>query len=138
MKQPVIRKIVRKIYITFFFCSSHSHNSQLQFLILGCKLSKPFYRFEHSFSFFFNKSKIIFINSSIFSLSTWENVLGTKQTILSEAGMSNSNHCAGRTLSFKARKAYRRASVWKNMLLCVKFRHILANFILKWTKIGHI
>jgi hypothetical protein len=24
----------------------------------------------------------------------------------SRAGMSNSNHCAGRTLSFKARKAY--------------------------------
>ncbi len=25
---------------------------------------------------------------------------------MSKAGMSNSNHCAGRTLSFKARKAY--------------------------------
>ncbi len=51
--------------------------------------------------------------------------------------MSNSNHCAGRTLSFKSIKAYNGPKFGKNMLLCVNFRHILANFILKWTKISH-
>jgi hypothetical protein len=51
--------------------------------------------------------------------------------------MSNSNHCVGRTLSLKDRKAYSGPQFGKTCH-SVNFRHILANFILKWTKISHI
>ncbi len=57
--------------------------------------------------------------------------------VASSTGMSNSNHCAGRTLSFTAIKAYSGPQFGKTCYSGVNFRHIWANFILKWTKISH-
>ncbi len=65
-------------------------------------------------------------------------VKGSTKTIYNFRGTSSKKGLITIGLVVKLEKLKAGHSLELHMTLCVNFRHIIANFILKWTKISHI